>query len=78
MGSGQDSHGTIPSGGKRCFTTPRHPDHLWAYLVSSPMGTRGSFPGCKVAGSETDHLPLPSAEVKSGGAVPQLPNVFMA
>jgi hypothetical protein len=43
-----------------------------AYLASSPMGTGGSFPGHKVAWSETDHLPFPSAEVKSGGAVRQL------
>jgi hypothetical protein len=35
-----------------------------AYPTSYPVGTRGSFPGGKWPGHETDHSPPSSAEVK--------------
>jgi hypothetical protein len=35
-----------------------------AHPASYPMGTRGSFPGVKRPGSEADHPPPSSAEVK--------------
>jgi hypothetical protein len=37
------------------------------------MGTRGSFLGVKWPGSKDDHSPLPTAEVKNGGAIPPFP-----
>jgi hypothetical protein len=36
---------------------------------SYPMGTVGDFPESKAPGSEADHSPPPSGEVKSGGAM---------
>jgi hypothetical protein len=36
-----------------------------AHLASYPMNTRGSFPGVKRPGRETDHSPPSSAEVKN-------------
>jgi hypothetical protein len=35
-----------------------------AHPASYPMGTRGSFPGVKRPGRESDHSPPSSAEVK--------------
>jgi hypothetical protein len=35
-------------------------------------------PGVERPGSEADHSPPSSAEVKKGGAIPPLPHVFMA
>jgi hypothetical protein len=43
--------------------------HCWY----CPMDTRGSFVGCKVAGSEADHSST-CAEVKMRGTIPPLPN----
>jgi hypothetical protein len=47
----------------------------WAH---SPMDTGGSFPVVKRPGREAGHSPPSSAEVKNGGVIPPLPNVFMA
>jgi hypothetical protein len=44
--------------------------------ASYPMGIRGSFPGVRRPGSETDHPLPPSAEVNNGGAIPPLPDTF--
>jgi hypothetical protein len=46
--------------------------------ASYPIGTVGSFHGCKTALNEADNSPPASAEVKNGGAIPLLlPHVFM-
>jgi hypothetical protein len=42
------------------------PDQLWARSASCKMGTGSSFPGAKACpGSDADHSPIPSAEVKN-------------
>jgi len=33
------------------FLSLPHPERLWAHPASFPMGTRGSFPGDRVAGA---------------------------
>jgi hypothetical protein len=47
--NGLDGQGSIPSRRKRFFSTPQHPDQLWAPPSLSPMGTRGSLLGGKAA-----------------------------
>jgi hypothetical protein len=45
------SLGSIPSMGKRFFSSQQHPDWLWGHLASYLMGTGGSFPDSKAAGA---------------------------
>jgi hypothetical protein len=42
------------------------------------MGTGGDFSGCKAEGSDADHSPPSTDDVKNGGAVPPLPHIPMA
>jgi hypothetical protein len=42
---GLDCRGSIPSRGKKYFSTPQCREWLWAHPASYPMGTGGSFPG---------------------------------
>jgi hypothetical protein len=52
-GYGLDGRGVgvrVPVG-SRTFSSPRCPDRLWAHPTSYPMGTGGSFPGDKTAGT---------------------------
>jgi hypothetical protein len=41
--------------GSRIFSSPQHPDWLWAHPASYPMGTKGSFLRVKQQGRESDH-----------------------
>jgi hypothetical protein len=45
-----------------------------AHSASYPMGTGGFSLGVKWRGLEADTSPPPTAEVKNGGATPQIPN----
>jgi hypothetical protein len=57
MGYRLESRDLIPGRGKRFFSSPQHPDQFWGPY---PMGTTGSIPGNKAAGSMelTIHLHL--------------------
>jgi hypothetical protein len=43
-----------------------------AHLDSYAIGSGGDFTGVERKGSEADHSPLSTAEVKKGGAIPPL------
>jgi hypothetical protein len=62
--------GSIPSGGISRASRPP----LWP---TQPIinGTGGSS-GVRQPGREAEHSPPTSAEVKNGGSIPPLPNVF--
>jgi hypothetical protein len=50
-----------------------HGESYLSYQVSYPVGTRGSFPGVKRPGRESDHSHLaPSSRMR--GAIPPLPH----
>jgi hypothetical protein len=48
----------------RIFSSPRRPDRLWVPLSLLSNGYRGLPPGIKRPGSEVDHSPPTSVEVK--------------
>jgi hypothetical protein len=47
-----------------------------AHLFSYPISTGALSPEVKRPGREADHAPPSSADVKNGGAIPALPNIF--
>jgi hypothetical protein len=66
-GCGLDDRGSVSG---RCYVGSfsldlRVQTGSGAHPASCPVGTRGSYPGGKAAGSWTDHSPLSSAEVKN-------------
>jgi hypothetical protein len=64
--------GLIPGSGK-LFSPPLVHTRPSSYLAPSPVGTEGSFSEVELQRSGADHLLLPSAEKKIGGALPPLP-----
>jgi hypothetical protein len=73
---GLDNLGSIP-GTARFFFSPQRPARVWGPLSLLSNGYRGSLPGGKRQGSEADHSPPTSAEVKNGGAIPPPTHTFM-
>jgi hypothetical protein len=65
--------GSIP-GSARFSSSPQRPDRLWG-LPPIQWVPGALSPGVKRQGREADHSPLPSAEVKKGGAIPPLPHM---
>jgi hypothetical protein len=55
--------GVASPGGVKNFLYVVHTGY-GAHRTSYPVGTGGSFSGCKASGCEADHLPQTSAEVK--------------
>jgi hypothetical protein len=54
-------------------------DRLWGLPSLFSNGYRGLFrSGVDWQGREADHSSLSSADVKNGGAIPPLPDVFIA
>jgi hypothetical protein len=65
--------------GLRIFTSQDRPDRLWVHPNSYPMGTGTLSPGVKRQGSEADHSPPTSVEVKRTWVYTSTPSyVFMA
>jgi hypothetical protein len=61
-----DGRGSVPVRGKEFYTE--------AHSASYPMGSGGSLPGCKASpGSDVDHSPSSSAEVKMSRNYNSLP-----
>jgi hypothetical protein len=56
--------GSSPGRGWEFFSSPSRQDRLWGPPSFLYSGYRGSFPGGKASGSEADHSPPPSVEVK--------------
>jgi hypothetical protein len=54
----------FPAGAGNFYLHHRVQNGSGAYQASYPMGTRGSFPGVRREGGETDHLLPSSTEVK--------------
>jgi hypothetical protein len=71
-GYGLDGRGSIPGKGKKFNPTLQLPDRLWAQPASYPTGTEESLPVVKRPRRETLSSPVPSAEIKNGGAIPAL------
>jgi hypothetical protein len=69
-----------PGGGWEFFFSPPCPDRLWGPPSLLSNGYQELFPwGVKWPGSEADHSPPSSAEVRMRGAIPPLPQyVLMA
>jgi hypothetical protein len=62
--------------GVRFPTGTQRPHRIWGPLILILVynGYRELFPGIERPGSEAHHSPPPNAEVKKGGAIPQLPH----
>jgi hypothetical protein len=54
----------VPAGAENFSLHHRIQTGSGVHRTSYPMGTRGSFPGVKRLGRESDHSPPSSAEVK--------------
>jgi hypothetical protein len=68
-------HTICPDRGKRCRSTPQHPDRLWGSPSLLSSGYRGTFP----PGREADHSPPTSVTVKNTWIYTSTPPyVFMA
>jgi hypothetical protein len=66
LGYGLDDRGSrvpFPAGAGNFSLHRRVQNGSGVHLASYPMGIRGSFPGVKRPGRETDHSPPSSAEV---------------
>jgi hypothetical protein len=64
------------SGGGTIFSFPQRPDRLRDPPSLLSQWVPGAIsPWVKLLGHEADHSPPSSAEVKNGGAVPQLPHM---
>jgi hypothetical protein len=59
--------------GQEIFSSPKRPDRLWGPRSLLLNGYRGSFPGVKRPGSEVDHLPPFSAEIRNGWSYTSTP-----
>jgi hypothetical protein len=73
IGYGLDSQGFIPSGDKKLFSSPQHPNQLWSPPSHLSNGYWGLFPhGLKQSGCEAYHSS--GAKDKNGGAILSLPH----
>jgi hypothetical protein len=77
---GLDDRGSIPGRDWKFSSSPPYPDRLWVPPSLLSNGYREALSlGVKQPGSEADHLPPTSAEVKNGWSYTSIPlHVFMA
>jgi hypothetical protein len=75
-----DDWGSIPAGYWEFFSSTSNPDRLWGSPCLLPNGYGGLFPlGVKRPGSEADHSPPSSTEVKNAWSYTSTPqHVFIA
>jgi hypothetical protein len=74
MDYGLDGRGSIHGKSKRLFFTPQRPGCFWGPLPLLSNGYRGLIlGGITRLGSEADHSPPSSAEVRNGETIPLLP-----
>jgi hypothetical protein len=70
--------GLIPGRRNIFFSSPQRPDPLWAIQPRIQWIPRALSLGIKRPGREADYSCLRRAEIKTSGAIPRLPHVFMA
>jgi hypothetical protein len=72
-----DGRGSVP--GRGTDFSILHSAHTGSgsHPASYPMGTGALFLGIKRPGTEADHSPPSSAEVKKAGAIPPLPHTCL-
>jgi hypothetical protein len=70
-----DGRGSIPSRGKRFFSTPSRPDLRPTQPIINGYGGGADSPGVKQPLLEADYSPQSSADVRNYGAIlfPMLP-----
>jgi hypothetical protein len=51
IGHGLDGRGSVPGRSKRFFSSPQHPDRIWAHPASYTVGVGESFPCGKATGA---------------------------
>jgi hypothetical protein len=54
-----------PGTGKRYFSSPRPPDHVWGPSIPLFSGSQCSFPAVKMPGRDVHNSTPPSAQVKN-------------
>jgi len=57
--------GSNPDRGKKFISFPNRPDSPWGSLTFLFSGNQRSFPAVELPGSDFDHLPPPSTDVKN-------------
>jgi hypothetical protein len=59
--------GSIPEGGKRCFSCTHFPDRLWAHPATIANEMKDIyFAESEASDHRSYHSPVPSAEIKNG------------
>jgi hypothetical protein len=75
LGYGTDGRGfRVPSGAGKFSLHHRVQSDFGVHPASYPVGTRGSFPGMKRPGRETDHSLQPSTKFKNVWSYTSIPS----